>query len=137
MMIEKNGEGIQRMLTQALKDANINKDQVDYINAHGTGTILNDEVESKIIEKMFGKNILINSTKSLVGHTLGASGAIEAIVTALSIKNNTTHSCKNLENPIKKLNFVTKSKEFPINTAISQSFGFGGHNACLVLNNYE
>ena len=86
---------------------------------------------------MFGKKTLVNSTKSLIGHTLGASGAIEAIVTVLSIKNKTTHICKNLKNPIRDLNFVTKVNEYPIKTAITQSFGFGGHNACLVLKEYS
>jgi 3-oxoacyl-[acyl-carrier-protein] synthase II len=76
---------------------------------------------------------LINSTKSLIGHTLGASGAIEAVVTALSIYHKTTHPCRNLENPMRDLNFVTQAASYPIRRAISQSFGFGGHNAVLVL----
>lgn len=136
MVIENSGNAIKRMLGKALTDANINSDQVDYINAHGTGTIINDEVESKIIEELFGNKILVNSTKSLIGHTLGASGAIEAVVTALSIKNKTTHICKNLKNPVRDLNFITKINTHPIKTAITQSFGFGGHNACLILKEY-
>lgn len=137
MMIEESGQLIKAMIYQLLKQANISKEEVDYINTHGTGTILNDEVETKIIEEIFGNRILINSTKSLIGHTLGASGAIEAIVTALSIKNKKTHICKNLENPIRNLNFVTKVKEYPIKTAISQSFGFGGHNSAIALREYN
>lgn len=136
MMIEESGQLIKRMINQLLKESGISKEDVDYINAHGTGTILNDEIESKIIEEMFGKKILINSTKSIIGHTLGASGAIEAIVTALSIKDKKTHICKNLEYPIRDLNFVTKAKEYSINTAISQSFGFGGHNSAIALKEY-
>lgn len=133
MMMEKNGTQITRMITQALADAGITTRDVDYINAHGTGTPLNDETETHIIETLFGREVLINSTKSLLGHTLGASGAIEAVVTALSIKDKTTHICKNLDNPMKELNFVTKACPYPIRNAISQSFGFGGHNAVLVM----
>jgi 3-oxoacyl-[acyl-carrier-protein] synthase II len=136
MMIEKSGEQIIRMLEMALTDASISVKDVDYINAHGTGTPLNDETETSIIENLFGREVLINSTKSLIGHTLGASGAIEAVVTSLSIKNKTTHICRNLNHPMKDLNFVTKVDSYPIKTAISQSFGFGGHNAVLVFREY-
>jgi len=137
MMMEKSGYQITRMIKTALADAGVSEKDVDYINAHGTGTPLNDETEAHIIENLFGKEVLINSTKSLIGHTLGASGAIEAVVTALSIKHKTTHICKNLENPMKDLNFVTKVETYPIKTAISQSFGFGGHNAVLVMGEYR
>ena len=137
MMMDKSGADITRMIHQAMEDTGISEADVDYINAHGTGTPLNDETESQIIEDIFGKDVLINSTKSLLGHTIGASGAIEAVVTALSIKNKTTHICKNLDDPIKDLNFVTKVDAYPIKTAISQSFGFGGHNAVLVMREYQ
>jgi 3-oxoacyl-(acyl-carrier-protein) synthase len=86
---------------------------------------------------MFGKDVLVNSTKSLIGHTLGASGAIEAIVTVLSILNQTTHVNRNLEYPMKDLNFVTQADSYSIKNAISQSFGFGGHNAVLVIGEYR
>jgi 3-oxoacyl-[acyl-carrier-protein] synthase II len=137
MMIESNGHSIMRMLRQALSDAGISANEIDYINSHGTGTTLNDETETRVIEATFGKEVLINSTKSLLGHTLGASGAIEAVVTALSIYHRTTHICRNLRNPIKDLNFVTKRDSCAIRKAISQSFGFGGHNAVLVLGEYS
>ena len=137
MMMEKSGRQIIRMIKMALSDAGVSEGDVDYINAHGTGTPLNDETETNIIETLFGRKVLINSTKSLIGHTLGASGAIEAVVTALSIKNKTTHICKNLDNPMKDLNFVTEVDTYPIKTAISQSFGFGGHNAVLVMGEYQ
>jgi len=137
MMMDKSGVDINRMIHQAMEDAGISEADVDYINAHGTGTPLNDETESQLIESIFRKDVLINSTKSLLGHTLGASGAIEAVVTALSIKNKTTHICKNLDDPIKDLNFVKKVDAYPIKTAISQSFGFGGHNAVLVMREYQ
>lgn len=137
MMIEKNGTQIGRMMKQALKDAGISESDVDYINTHGTGTPLNDETEAQIIARDFGNKVLVNSTKSLLGHTLGASGALETLVTVLSIKNKTTHICRNLENPIGDLNFVKKVDTYPIKTALSQSFGFGGHNALLVMREYS
>ena len=137
MMMESSGTQIMRMLRLAFADAGISAGEIDYINAHGTGTRLNDETETAVIEKVFGKKVLINSTKSLIGHTLGASGAIEAMVTALSIHHKTTHICRNLENPMKDLNFVTHVDSYPIRTGLSQSFGFGGHNAVLVLREYR
>jgi len=137
MMMESSGTQITRMLQLAFADAGISEEEIDYINAHGTGTRLNDETETAVIEKVFGKKVLINSTKSLIGHTLGASGAIEALVTALSIHHKTTHICRNLENPMKDLNFVTRVDSYPIRTGLSQSFGFGGHNAVLILREYR
>ena len=137
MMMESGGTQITRMLELAFADAGVSAAEIDYINSHGTGTRLNDETETGVIDKVFGKKVLINSTKSLIGHTLGASGAIEALVTALSILNKTTHVCRNLENPMKDLNFVTKVDSYPIRTGISQSFGFGGHNAVLILREYQ
>jgi 3-oxoacyl-[acyl-carrier-protein] synthase II len=133
MMMESSGTQITRMLELAFADAGISAAEIDYINSHGTGTRLNDETETGVIEKVFGNKVLVNSTKSLIGHTLGASGAIEALVTALSIRHKTTHVCRNLENPMKDLNFVTKVDSYPIHTGLSQSFGFGGHNAVLIL----
>jgi 3-oxoacyl-[acyl-carrier-protein] synthase II len=133
MMMEGSGYSIVRMIKQALADAGLTEREIDYINSHGTGTVLNDETETRVLETLFGKGVLINSTKSLIGHTLGASGAIEALVTALSIYNKTTHICRNLESPMKDLNFVTEAASYPIRKAMSQSFGFGGHNAVLIL----
>jgi 3-oxoacyl-[acyl-carrier-protein] synthase II len=126
-----------RMLDLAFADAGLNAQDIDYVNAHGTGTRLNDETETAVVEKVFRKDVLINSTKSLIGHTLGASGAIEAVVTALSIRHKTTHVCRNLDHPMKDLNFVTRVDSYPIRTGLSQSFGFGGHNAVLILREYE
>ena len=137
MMMESSGAQIARMLQLAFADAGISAGEIDYINAHGTGTRLNDETETAVIEQVFGKNVLINSTKSLIGHTLGASGAIEALVTTLSIRHKTTHVCRNLDHPMKDLNFVTKVDSYPIRTGLSQSFGFGGHNAVLILREYK
>lgn len=137
MMMESTGIQIMRMLQLAFADAGISAAEIDYINSHGTGTRLNDETETAVIEQVFGKKVLINSTKSLIGHTLGASGAIEALVTALSIQHKTTHVCRNLENPMRDLNFVTEVNSYPIRTGLSQSFGFGGHNAVLILREYR
>jgi 3-oxoacyl-[acyl-carrier-protein] synthase II len=137
MMIEKSGRNIKRMIENALADSKLSAEDVDYINTHGTGTVLNDETEAGVIENIFGKKVLVNSTKSLLGHTLGASGAIEAVVTVLSICNKTTHVNKNLKHPIADLAFITQVDSYPIKTAISQSFGFGGHNAVLVFREFE
>ncbi len=137
MMMESSGSQMVRMLQLAFADAGISAADIDYINSHGTGTRLNDETETAVIQKVFGEKVLINSTKSLIGHTLGASGAIETLVTALSIRHKTTHVCRNLENPMKDLNFVTKVDSYPIRTGLSQSFGFGGHNAVLILREYQ
>jgi len=137
MVLDGEKDNIPRMINSALKNSGITADKIDYINTHGTGTQVNDEIESKFIENMFGKKPLVNSTKSILGHTLGASGAIETAVTALSIKNKTTHISKNIDNPVRDLNFVLKPGSFDIKYALTQSFGFGGHNACLVLKEYE
>ncbi len=116
-----------------------NSKKIDYLNAHGTGTELNDAVESIVIKTAFGnkdKQPLINSTKSIMGHTIGASGAIEAAVTALSIYNNMVHP--NLsENNFDELNLINKTTEFNINNAISTSYGFGGHNAGLLFSSVK
>ncbi|MEZ4753743.1 MAG: beta-ketoacyl-[acyl-carrier-protein] synthase family protein [Bdellovibrionota bacterium] len=132
MMMDKSGQQIISMINQTLADAEISAAEVDYINTHGTGTALNDDVEAEVIEKIFGNKVLVNSTKSLLGHTLGASGAIEATVAVLSLMHQTTHISRNLEAPIRDLKFVTDVKPREIKTALSQSFAFGGHNAALL-----
>jgi len=136
MMIDDSGSQIKNMIDSLFNKASVNYSEIDYINTHGTGTLLNDDVESRIIDELFGKKPLINSTKSLLGHTLGASGAIEALVTALSIQKKTSHVCKNLDNPISDLNFITQTGSFQIKKALTQSFGFGGHNVGLLLSEY-
>ena len=133
MMMQPNGKQITRMLAQLLQSAGCAGHDVDYVNAHGTGTLLNDTTEAEIIERVFGKKALVNSTKSLLGHTIGASGALGAIVSALAIRHNTTHVCKNLENPVRDLNFVRSVGSHSIRTVVTQSFAFGGHNAALLL----
>lgn len=133
MVMEPRGEEISRAIEEALEDARIRATEIDYVNAHGTGTLANDETEVSVLEGLFGHKPLVNSTKSLLGHTMGASGAIEAAVTALSMRDQTTHINRNLETPIGNLNFVRKRKSHSLCAAVSQSFAFGGHNAVLAL----
>jgi 3-oxoacyl-[acyl-carrier-protein] synthase II len=130
IQIEKEGTQISSMLRAISNDRHI-----DYLNAHGTGTLPNDEIEAKAIQTVFGntpRQPLINSTKGILGHTLGASGAIEAAVAALSIKQDIVHG--NLtQDPIDNLNLPIEPVETLVTTALSVSYGFGGHNAALLL----
>ena len=135
--LDPSGEYIEEMLLELLSDAKVSSSEINYINAHGTGTIKNDQVEAMVIERIFDENVAINSTKSLLGHTISASGSIEAIVTALSVKNKIIHENSGLKQPISRLNFVTKPTELEIKYAISQSFAFGGHNGALLFKRYE
>ena len=133
MSMEPSGTRIAEMVAAAVRDAACTPGDVDYINAHGTGTAVNDEIESSVIERLFGATPLVAATKSLTGHCIGASGGIEAAVTALSIAHQATHACHNLENPIRDLRFAREAGPCPINLAITQSFAFGGHNAAVVM----
>lgn len=133
MNICPDGKNINRMIEMALNDAKLKSSDIDYINAHGTGTIVNDEIESKVIDELFTLKPLVNSSKSILGHSIGASGALEAIISVLSLHNQTTHQCNNLDNPLRDLNFVTKQQKQEIRNVLSESFAFGGHNSALVL----
>lgn len=139
----ENGEGAARSMQMAINDAGIEPEKIDYINAHGTSTYYNDLYETMAIRSVFGenaKNVSISSTKSMTGHLLGASGAIEAIVCALAIKDNFVPPTINLENPGEGMDLdytPNKGKERTINYALSNSLGFGGHNATIVLKKYE
>jgi 3-oxoacyl-[acyl-carrier-protein] synthase II len=132
------GVGAQRCMRLALKDAELDPTQIDYINAHGTSTPLNDQLETEAIKGVFGahaKKLKISSTKSMTGHLLGAAGGIEAAFTAMMIKEGRIVPTINYENPdpVCDLDYVpNKAIQFPIKHAISNSFGFGGANACLV-----
>ncbi len=137
MQIDPDGIEIERMIRLALDDAGAQPGDIQYVNAHGTGTQTNDPTEANVIERVFGRQVMVNSTKSLIGHTIGASGALEAAVTALSLKNQTTHACRNLENPISDLNFVSSVEPQDVSAAFTQSFAFGGHNAGLVLRRFK
>jgi 3-oxoacyl-[acyl-carrier-protein] synthase II len=136
MSLAPGGKQIERMVRAALDDANLSPDDVDYLNAHGTGTKNNDQTEAEVIQRVFGKSIRVNSTKSLLGHTIGASGAFEALVAALTLRDGKTHISRNLENPVLDLNFVHSVEPFEPRVALSQSFAFGGHNAAIVLRKY-
>ncbi len=137
MSLAPGGAQIERMLRAALADAGVGVHEVDYINAHGTGTRNNDEAETEIIDRVFGKSVRVNSTKSLLGHTIGASGAFEILVTALSLRDQTTHICKNLDAPLRELNFVRAVEPLDLRVGLSQSFAFGGHNAAVVLRRFH
>jgi 3-oxoacyl-[acyl-carrier-protein] synthase II len=132
------GEGASRSMKAAIDDAGIRLDQVDYINSHGTSTPYNDVTESKAIKNTFGEHafeLVVSSTKSMTGHLLGAAGGIEAIATILSIVNNKIPPTINLDNPDPEcdLNYSAKKvTEKKINYAISNTFGFGGHNASIL-----
>ena len=132
-----------RAMTDAMKRAGAVPEEIDYINAHGTATTLNDPVETLAIKKALGnaaKDVAISSTKSMTGHLIGASGGIETIATALMIENKMIHATINLENPDKACDlFYVPQKPIhrDIRKAINNSFGFGGQNASLLLNRYD
>lgn len=133
----------EKCMAQALADAGIEPSAVDYVNAHGTSTGLNDKNETLAIKRLFGDHaykLVVNSTKSMTGHLLGAAGAIEAIVCAMSIESGKVHPTINLTNPDSELDldYVPEgARDVNVNVAISNSFGFGGHNATVVLKKYE
>jgi len=137
MAMAPGGEQIEQMIRASIEDAGLAVDDIDYVNAHGTGTMSNDEIEADVLARIFGRKPLINATKSLIGHTIGASGAVEAAVLALSLHHQTTHPSRNLKEPIADLNFVTKAGDWPLAGGLSQSFAFGGHNAALVMNRFD
>lgn len=137
------GEVALRCMRKALADARIDPKDVDYINAHGTSTHLNDLNESTAIKALLGQHayeIPVNSTKSMTGHLLGAAGAIEAVVCVLTIEKNRVHPTINRKeiDPDCDLDYVTDgARDVKVNVAMSNSFGFGGHNAVIVMRRYE
>jgi 3-oxoacyl-[acyl-carrier-protein] synthase II len=137
------GEGAVRAIRAALSDAGIAPDTIDYINAHGTSTELNDKYETMAIKTAFGEHarkLAISSNKSMIGHLLGASGAVEFIATILSIFNNLAPPTINYEVPDPEcdLDYTPNlARKMPINVAMSNSFGFGGHNAILIAKKYS
>ncbi|MBN1871841.1 MAG: beta-ketoacyl-ACP synthase II [Candidatus Omnitrophica bacterium] len=139
---DPEGEGAARCMEVAIKDAGIDPKEVDYINAHGTATQLNDKIETIAIKKVFGKHaykIAVSSTKSMTGHMLGASGGAELIATSLGIKEDIIPPTMNYEfpDPDCDLDYVpNKHRKQKINVALSNSLGFGGHNATLVVRKY-
>lgn len=133
-----DGEGAAMAMALALQDAGVNPDQVNYINAHGTSTTLGDVAETKAVKRTFGEHarkLKISSTKSQLGHLLGASGGVEAIFTTLAVHKNLIPPTINLENPDDEcdLDYTPQTpRELPVHYAMSNSFGFGGHNASLL-----
>jgi 3-oxoacyl-[acyl-carrier-protein] synthase II len=133
------GMGAARAMTNGLKDARLNPGDVGYVNAHGTSTELGDAAETKAMKTVFGSHaykLAISSTKSMIGHLLGASGGVELIATALTLRHGVIPPTINLEHPdpVCDLDYVPKTaREQRVRYAISNSFGFGGHNACLVV----
>ena len=140
---DPEGAGPARAMEWALADANLKPADIDYINAHGTSTILNDPTETRAIKKVFGDqayNIPISSTKSMFGHAMGASGALEAIVCAQAIQNGWLPPTINYETPDPEcdLDYVPNHpRQVSVNTTLSNSFGLGGQNACLILKRYS
>ncbi len=134
----EDGRGAARAMQMAMKDAGIEPEQVDYINAHGTSTPLGDLAETRAIKTVFGdsaKKVAISSTKSQLGHLLGASGGVEAVITSMVVQRNLIPPTINLDNPDAEcdLDYVPhKARDHKVTIAMSNSFGFGGHNATLL-----
>jgi 3-oxoacyl-[acyl-carrier-protein] synthase II len=130
-------------MRQALSAAGISPDEVDYINPHATSTPVGDVMETEAIKQVFGDSayrIPISATKSMVGHMLGAAGAVEAVVCVLSIRENQIHGTMNYETPDPEcdLDYVpNEPRRLPVRVALSNSFGFGGQNACIVLGEFN
>jgi 3-oxoacyl-[acyl-carrier-protein] synthase II len=133
---EPTGDGAKRAMKDALMDANISADNIDYINAHGTSTPAGDQIEINAVQDVFAnKKIYLSSTKSQTGHLLGAAGAVEAVFSVLTLKNQTMPSSINIDMPIEHENIEIVSKETEkvnINYVLSNSFGFGGTNVSLI-----
>ena len=131
----EDGDGGYRAMQEALKMAKIPSEKVDYINAHGTSTIKGDEIELNAISRLFKHNIFVSSTKSSIGHLLGAAGSVESIFSIMSINTNILPATLNLDNPIKtdKINLIAKKPiENKVSFTLSNSFGFGGTNTALL-----
>ena len=139
----EDGDGAVRCMQMALDDAGLAPEDIDYINAHGTSTPLNDVVETRAIKTVFGEHaykLAISSTKSMIGHMLGGAGGVESVFLALSIRDQIIPPTINLENPDPEcdLDYVpNKARETVIKAAISNSFGFGGTNAVIAMKKFE
>jgi 3-oxoacyl-[acyl-carrier-protein] synthase II len=139
---DPEAEGAARAIRWALEDAGLGPKDVDYINAHGTGTILNDAMETLAIKKVFGEHayrVPISSTKSMIGHLFGGAGAVETIVCALTIERGVIHPTINYKTPDPEcdLDYVPNvAREAEVDVALSNSFGLGGQDACLVVGRY-
>lgn len=137
-----DGAGGAKAMEKAIKDAGIKPEEVTYINAHGTSTHMNDVTETLAIKSVFGnhaKDIKVNSTKSLVGHLLGAAGAVEAIACVKTIQEGCIHKTANYQVPDEEcdLDYCVEPVKMNVDYALSNSLGFGGHNACIVIKKYK
>jgi 3-oxoacyl-[acyl-carrier-protein] synthase II len=138
----EDGDGAYRCMLAALRRAGLPASEIDYVNAHGTSTPLGDEIELRAVERVMGNRkdgLAMSSTKSSIGHLLGAAGAVEAIFSILAMRDNICPPTLNLDNPsvetaIDLVPKVARKKE--INTVLSNSFGFGGTNASLIMRRY-
>ena len=139
---DPDAQGAIRAMRWALEDAGIPADMIDYINAHGTSTLLNDSTETKAIKHVFGEHayrLAISSTKSMIGHAMGAAGALEAIATVMTLVHGIIHPTINYSTPDPEcdLDYVpNKARQHPVNYALSNSFGLGGQNACLIIKKF-
>jgi 3-oxoacyl-[acyl-carrier-protein] synthase II len=139
---EPQGAGAAMAMKLALRDGRINPEQVDYVNAHGTSTPLGDIAETRALKTTFGdhaRKVAVSSTKSQLGHSLGATGGVEAVILAMAISRNLIPPTINLDEPDPEcdLDYVPhKARDRKIDIAMSNSFGFGGHNACLVMRKF-
>ena len=140
---DETGSGAIRVMNRAIKDAGILPEQIGYINAHGTSTLYNDKFETLAIKKVFGEhanNLAVSSTKSMTGHALGAAGGIEAVISVLAMTKNTLPPTINYENPDPDcdLDYVpNEPRQTEVEYVLSNSFGFGGTNACLIFKRYN
>lgn len=136
-----DGKGVAKCLNQALKDAGLKADDIDYINAHATSTPAGDMVEINALKQVIPdpSKVVMNATKSMIGHCLGAAAGIEAVVIAKAIQERKIHPTVNLDNPEPGLEFQTPTEalELDVDVAVSNSFGFGGHNASIILSKYK
>jgi 3-oxoacyl-[acyl-carrier-protein] synthase II len=140
---EETGSAAAQAMKLALDDAGVPLDEVDYINAHGTSTPLNDAVETAAIKRLFGDRayqVPISSTKSMIGHSLGASGSLEAVASVMTITQSVIHPTVNFQNPDPScdLDYVpNQARQQDVRVVLSNAFGFGGQNACLVFRRFE
>jgi 3-oxoacyl-[acyl-carrier-protein] synthase II len=136
---DPSGKGAARAMQMAMKEAGLNRDEIDYINAHGTSTQLNDEMETNAVKAALGPDATatpLSSIKSMIGHLIGAAGAVEAAATAMTLSTGVLPPTINLENPDPKcdLDYVPQvAREAPVTCALSNSFGFGGQNAAIIM----
>ena len=141
-MTQPSVEGISRCMIKAIQEAGIRIEDVDYISAHGTGTLANDKTECAAIKEVFGdryKKIPVSSIKSMLGHTMGAASALEAIACALAVKNDMIPPTINFETPDPECDIdcvPNHARKHIVNIALNNSYAFGGNNASLVLKKY-